>query len=312
MLKRRHAGTSAISVLRAAGAAVPPRPLAGRHRAGDRANAGIANSSGASPTSTASFRATGRFTMPMDVGLSNADAALDRVSFADVAAPRTVRLAAAAAGTSNYACRDDYGALAPRRVRLGRAPLLRVARQRRKGPAHLARGQWLDRQAAAARVGRFVRTGATVSARSSRDGRSFRVRAGDAEYRLPTRSSSRRRRSSRRYLIEGMAPLRHVRVFAVDHGEPDARLDSRCRARRAGVGQRDHDSPTLGYVDAMHQSLRTRRRSHGLDVLLGAGRRDAGRQPLDAARRRTGVLEGSDPDRSRARASAHSIVRVAG
>ena len=74
------------------------------------------------------------------------------------------------------------------------------------------------------------------------------------------------------------------------------------------------NSPTLGYVDAMHQSLRTFARSNRVDVLLGAGgrvRRRRNRRVLHG--KGLGLLEGSDPRRISSgciRASGSCVSRV--
>ena len=70
-----------------------------------------------------------------------------------------------------------------------------------------------------------------------------------------------------------------------------------------------YDSPTLGYVDATHMSLRSRDRTVGVDVLLGAGRSTARRHARDAARKGLDLLARSDPARSGARASRYSRTR---
>ena len=124
-----------------------------------------------------------------------------------------------------------------------------------KGPLTWPEGNgWIVKQLLT-RVGRFVRPGQTVRA-IVRDGPAFRVRAGDTEYRCravifaaPTFLAS--------YLVDGMTPLRHFEyspwitanltldsIPDLDRGEP-------------AWDNVVMNSPALGYVDAMHQSLRT-------------------------------------------------------
>jgi hypothetical protein len=113
---------------------------------------------------------------------------------------------------------------------------------------------WIVKQLLA-RVGRFVRSGQMVRA-IRRDGSTFRVRAGDTEYQCravifaaPTFLAP--------YVVEGMRPLHDFEyspwitanltldsIPDLDRGEPA--WDNVVMA-----------SPALGYVDAMHQSLRT-------------------------------------------------------
>jgi hypothetical protein len=124
-----------------------------------------------------------------------------------------------------------------------------------KGPLTWPEGNgWIVKQLLA-RVGRFVRAGQAVRA-VRRERSQLRVRAGDTEYicravifAAPTFLAP--------YVIEGMPPLQHFEyspwvtanltldaIPDLDRGEP----------AWDNVVMR---SPTLGYVDAMHQSLRT-------------------------------------------------------
>src|SRR5215472_15241865 len=69
-------------------------------------------------------------------------------------------------------------------------------------------------------------------------------------------------------------------------------------------------SPTLGYVDATHQTLRTHFDRTVLDVLLGSRRRHAGAESETAPRPGLELLEGGHIARPRTRASRHSAMRV--
>ena len=90
------------------------------------------------------LRATGEFTIPMAAGVR--PSALDGLSVARLAEPRGARLAVAPV---------DGRLCVPRRlrcargrhIRLGGPPLLRVARARPTGSAHVARGQRVDHHA---------------------------------------------------------------------------------------------------------------------------------------------------------------------
>jgi glycine/D-amino acid oxidase-like deaminating enzyme len=203
---------------------------------------------------TDALRATGRFTVPLDAGLSTRDAALDRLSFAAWLAEHRFD-SKPLLWYANYACRDDYGALAGDVSAWAGLHYFASRDSDEKGPLTWPEGNgWIVKQLLS-RLGRFVRTGATVRA-VRRDGKAFRVRAGDTEYRCravifaaPTFLAP--------YLVEGMAPLRHFEyspwmtanltldsIPDLDRGEPA--WDNVVMS-----------SPALGYVDAMHQSLRT-------------------------------------------------------
>src|SRR5262249_54736851 len=108
-----------------------------------------------------------------------------------------------------------------------------------------------------ARVGRFVRAGQMVRA-IRREKSGFRIRAGDTEYEsravifaAPTFLAP--------YVIEGMQPPRFeyspwITANLTLESIPDDVVQSRGEPAWDNVVM---SSPTLGYVDAMHQSLRT-------------------------------------------------------
>ena len=203
---------------------------------------------------TDGLRATGRFTVPLDAGLSTQDAPLDRVSFVtwlneNRFDSKPLRWYA------NYVCRDDYGALAADVSAWAGLHYFASRETDENGPLTWPEGNgWIVKQLLA-RVGTFVRPGQTVRA-IVRDGSAFRIRAGDTEYRCravifaaPTFLAP--------YLIDGMTPLRQFEyspwitanltldaIPDLDRGEP-------------AWDNVIMNSPALGYVDAMHQSLRT-------------------------------------------------------
>ena len=111
---------------------------------------------------TDALRATGRFTVPLDVGLSSQDESLDRMSFAAWLAEHRFD-SKPLLWYVNYVCRDDYGATGVPTCRPGpgftisrRATATR--RDRSPGPRATAGSckQLLER------VGRFVRPGQPV------------------------------------------------------------------------------------------------------------------------------------------------------
>jgi glycine/D-amino acid oxidase-like deaminating enzyme len=203
---------------------------------------------------TDGLRSSGRFTVPIDVGLSNDDAALDRVSFQSWLSANRFD-SKPLLWYANYVCRDDYGALASDVSAWAGLHYFSSRDSDEKGPLTWPEGNgWIVKQLMR-RVGRFVRTGQPVRA-IVRDGQNFRVRAGDVEYlcravifAAPTFLAP--------HVIEGMAPVRSfeyspwITANLTLDSIPDAGRDEPAWDNVV------MSSPTLGYVDAMHQSLRT-------------------------------------------------------
>ncbi|HEX7139463.1 MAG TPA: FAD-dependent oxidoreductase, partial [Vicinamibacterales bacterium] len=203
---------------------------------------------------TDSLRSSGRFTVPLDVGVSSVDELLDRTSFASWLTAHGFD-SKPLLWYMDYICRDDYGAMAADVSAWAGLHYFSSRENEEKGPLTWPEGNgWIVKQLLK-RVGRFVRTGQPVRA-IRRDGATFLVRAGDVEYRsravifaAPTFLAP--------FIVEGMAPLAgfeyspwltaNLTLDAIpdlDRGEP--------AWDNVVMG-----SPTLGYVDAMHQSLRT-------------------------------------------------------
>ena len=130
---------------------------------------------------TATLRASGRFTVPLDNGLSDEDAALDRLSFAAWLAEHGFD-SKPLLWYVNYACRDDYGALAPDVSAWAGLHYFSSRDNDEKGPLTWPEGNgWI--------VKRLLRACRTI--RPHRDSRCarygatspmFRVRAGDTDY----------------------------------------------------------------------------------------------------------------------------------
>jgi hypothetical protein len=200
------------------------------------------------------FRATGKFTVPMQLGLSDSTADLDRISFADWL--RGQRLDSHILNWYlNYCCRDDYGATTEQTSAWAGIQYFASREPEEKGPLTWPEGNgWIVRRLLE-RLRQFVRTGQMVH-RISPNHNQVDVFAGESEYRAqfvifaaPTFLAP--------YLIEGMAPL--------DDFEYSPWLTANLTLERlpksySGDPTWDNvflDSPTLGYVDATHQSLRT-------------------------------------------------------
>jgi len=200
------------------------------------------------------FHAGGDFTIPMQLGLSTRTQSLDQLSFRDWLRAQGIdsRLVN---WYMNYCCRDDYGALASETSAWAGIHYFASREPEERGPLTWPEGNgWIVRRLLE-RVGGFVRSGEMVH-HISPLGRGYRVLSGDTEYHAeclifaaPTFLAP--------YLIEGFAPLREFEYspwltanLTLDH-LPES------YAKDATWDNVVMDSPTLGYVDATHQTLRT-------------------------------------------------------
>jgi monoamine oxidase len=176
---------------------------------------------------TAALHASGRFTVPLDNGLSHEDESLDRLSFAAWLAEHRFD-SKPLLWYANYACRDDYGALATGVSAWAGLHYFSSRDNDEKGPLTWPEGNgWIVKRLLE-RVGRFVRTGQPVRA-IRRDTSAFRVRAGETDYvcdavifAAPTFLAP--------YLIEGAPPLSGCE-YSPWMTQPDPRDDSRSRSR---------------------------------------------------------------------------------
>ncbi len=200
------------------------------------------------------FRGTGNFTVPMELGLSETHSYLDRMSFADWL--RGQRMDSRILNWyMNYCCRDDYGATTDQTSAWAGIQYFASREPEEKGPLTWPEGNgWIVRRLLE-RIGKFVRNGQLVH-RISQTKRGLSVFAGDTEYQAefvifaaPTFLAP--------YLIEGMAPLTDFEYSP--WLTANLTLD-RIPTSYGGDPTWDSvfmDSPTLGYVDATHQSLGT-------------------------------------------------------
>jgi glycine/D-amino acid oxidase-like deaminating enzyme len=200
------------------------------------------------------FRGTGNFTVPMELGLSETHSYLDRISFADWL--RGHRMDSRILNWyMNYCCRDDYGATTDHTSAWAGIQYFASREPDEKGPLTWPEGNgWIVRRLLE-RIGKFVHNSQMVH-RILQTKRGLSVFAGDTEYQAefvifaaPTFLAP--------YLIEGMAPLTDFEYSP--WLTANLTLD-RIPASYGGDPTWDSvlmDSPTLGYVDATHQSLRT-------------------------------------------------------
>lgn len=200
------------------------------------------------------FRATGRFTVPMEVGFSEEDAKLDQISFADWL--RAQRMDSRVLNWyMNYCCRDDYGAMTDQTSAWAGMQYFASREPEEKGPLTWPEGNgWIVRRLLE-RVGAHVRAGQMVHS-VVQSGSRVKVYAGDVEYQAefvifaaPTFLAP--------YLIEGMTPLR-----AFEYSPwLTANLTLERLPKNYGTDPTWDsvfmESPTLGYVDATHQTVRS-------------------------------------------------------
>jgi hypothetical protein len=200
------------------------------------------------------YRTSGAFAVPLEVGYSNQFAALDQISFADWLKGNGFdsRLLN---WYMNYACRDDYGALAGDTSAWAGIHYFSSREAEEKGPLTWPEGNGWIAKRLLERVGNKVRTNQMVH-RIVKSARGASVFAGDTEYQAefvifsaPTFLGP--------YIIDGFPRLNDF-VYS-----PWLTANLTLERLPASPGAEPSwdtvflDSPTLGYVDATHQSLRT-------------------------------------------------------
>ena len=198
------------------------------------------------------FRATGEFTIPMERGAK--PSALDRLSIADWL--KQERFTSPYLNWYvNYACRDDYGALAQDTSAWAGIHYFASREPEEKGPLTWPEGNgWIARRLIE-KLNRYIRTGAMVH-RIARDGRRLRVSAGDTDYlaefvifAAPSFLAT--------YICEDAPPVSGfvyspwlTANLTLDRLPPERGIET-------AWDNVIYDSPALGYVVATHQSLRT-------------------------------------------------------
>ncbi len=208
------------------------------------------------------FRQSGVFTVPMELGISadwraqgrSGRVSLDRLSFGDWLAQQGFN-SKPFLWYMNYACRDDYGALAADTSAWAGIHYFASREPDEKGPLTWPEGNgWITKQLLA-RVGGFVRTGQMVH-RIARERSLLRVYAGETEYQCqcvifaaPTFLAP--------YLIQGMPRLHDFEYSPWLTANLTLESIPESQGVETAWDNVFMDSPSLGYVDAMHQSLRT-------------------------------------------------------
>jgi phytoene dehydrogenase-like protein len=213
----------------------------------------------------AAFRHSGAFSIPMELGLSRIATAavppsrsprdLDRLSFADWLRQQGID-SPMVLWYMNYACRDDYGALAADTSAWAGVHYFASRAPEEKGPLTWPEGNgWITAQLLK-RVGWSVRTGQMVRKIESQGNRylvltdNVSYTTDAVVYAAPSFLAP--------YLLDGFGRLQKFEY------SPwlTANLTVDRPPRGAGTLERAWDnvvarSPTLGYVDATHQTLRS-------------------------------------------------------
>jgi len=201
------------------------------------------------------FRGSGHFTIPMEHGSSPAFVDLDRLSFSQWLYNQAFD-SKILHWYMNYCCRDDYGATAAETSAWAGIHYFASREPEDPGPLTWPEGNgWITRRLLE-KVGTFLRKEQIVH-RIIKRKNAYSVFAGETEFHAdavifaaPTFLAP--------YIIEGMAPLRDF--------EYSPWLTANLTLERIPASRGDMptawdnvvmDSPTLGYVDATHQSLRT-------------------------------------------------------
>ncbi len=200
------------------------------------------------------FRAAGGFTIPMERGLTRENADLDRIPFSEWLRSQAMD-SRILRWYMNYCCRDDYGALASETSAWAGIHYFASREPEEKGPLTWPEGNgWIVKRLLE-RVGAFVRSGQMVH-RIARHGNRLSVFSGETEYRAeavifaaPTFLAP--------YVFEGFGSLHDFEY------SPWLTANLTLQHLPASYGSDitwDNvvmNSPTLGYVDAMHQTIQS-------------------------------------------------------
>jgi phytoene dehydrogenase-like protein len=210
------------------------------------------------------YRKSGEFTIPLQLGRSQKSADLDKISFADWLRDQKFD-SPLVNWYMNYACRDDYGALAKNTSAWAGIHYFSSREQEEKGPLTWPEGNgWITRRLLE-RVGENVRTNQMVrriapstTKNSASSKRNFTVTTADTQFETefvifaaPTFLAP--------YLIENFQPQKLHDFTYSPWLTANLTLDRLPDSHGAEPAWDTVflDSPTLGYVDATHQSIRS-------------------------------------------------------
>jgi phytoene dehydrogenase-like protein len=200
------------------------------------------------------FRATGAFTIPIEHGMNARFQNLDRVSFSEWLKEQGYE-SQLLNWYMNYACRDDYGALTRDTSAWAGIHYFASREPEEKGPLTWPEGNgWITRRLLE-RVGENIRTGQMVH-RIIPESRRVRVFSGEVEFQAefvifaaPTFLAP--------FVIDDFP---RVQDFVYSPWLTANLTLERLPDSRGAEPTWDtvfFDSPTLGYVDATHQTVRT-------------------------------------------------------
>ncbi len=198
------------------------------------------------------FRVSGQFTIPMENGTKPSP--LDQLSMASWLR-REGFDSSYLDWYVNYACRDDYGALAADTSAWAGIHYFASREHEEKGPLTWPEGNgWIVKKLLA-KLNRYVRSGAPVH-RIERAGNRWRVLSGAIEY-LTEAVIFAAPSFLAPYIVEGAPPVKFVYSPWLT---ANLTLDRRPTERgiEAAWDNVIYDSPALGYVEATHQSIRRR------------------------------------------------------
>jgi glycine/D-amino acid oxidase-like deaminating enzyme len=196
------------------------------------------------------FRATGEFTIPLERGARPSP--LDRFSMADWLRQEGFT-SPYLSWYVNYACRDDYGALAEDTSAWAGIHYFAAREPEEKGPLTWPEGNgWIVRRLQE-RLGHFARTGALVW-RIIREGGRWRVLTESTAYTAevvifaaPTFLAA--------YIMEGAPPVAHFEYSPWLTANLTLERWPRQGAAEPAWDNVIYNSPALGYVVATHQAL---------------------------------------------------------
>ncbi len=201
------------------------------------------------------FRASQRFMIPMELGEKSSP--LDRFSMADWMRQEKFR-SRYLNWYVNYCCRDDYGAMSAATSAWAGVHYFAAREHEEKGPLVWPEGNGWIAHRLIEKLGRYIRAGVPVH-RIAKRGRGWSVFAGQTEYladsvifAAPTFVAP--------YIMEGAAPVDFTYSPWLTANLTLQRLPREAPGERGMPLCWDNvifDSPALGYVDNMHQSLRT-------------------------------------------------------
>jgi Flavin containing amine oxidoreductase len=200
------------------------------------------------------FRSSAEFTIPLELGLSQKFVELDRMSFADWLHSQGFD-SRPLQWYMNYACRDDYGALAKDTSAWAGVHYFASREQEEKGPLTWPEGNgWITRRLLEV-VGDHVRTGQLVH-RITESKDKVRVFSGDTEFQAdyavfsaPTFLAP--------YLLEDFPRLQTFDYSPWITANLTLERIPDSQGAEPSWDTVFMDSPALGYVDTTHQSVRT-------------------------------------------------------